>query len=280
MTVVISSSLVLSRALVGDAANGNNPIIGYQNLVTTTNITTTTVNSDFPASNLANPATDSIWKGVVGSPSADDEYITVQVDTNEDIDYVGIARHNFGSGMFPVSVEVQATDGGAWVEVVTDTLLADDSPVIFRFTPQAAFAVRVRLQPPAVVNTVPFAAVVYVGKLLILQRRIYVGHIPIPYGRQTRVVTGKSENSNFLGRIIVGEGRSSGVNMMNLTPAWYRTYMDPFIAAAQRYPFFFGWRPLDYPYETGYAWITDDPQPQNQRTNGMVQISFKMMGIV
>lgn len=279
MTVVISSSLVLSRALIGDAANGNNPIIGYQNLVTTTNITTTTADSDFPTTNLANPATDSIWKGVTGSPSADDEYITVQVNTNEDIDYVGVARHNFGAGMFPVSVEIQATDGAAWVEVIADTLLADDSPVIFRFTPQAAFAVRVRLQAPLVVNTVPFAAVVYVGKLLILQRRIYVGHTPIPYGRQTRVVNGKSENGNFLGRIIVGEGRASAVSMNNLSPAWYRTYMDPFVIAAQEDPFFFSWRPLDYPRETGYAWITDDPQPLNQRTNGMMQIAFKMMGI-
>lgn len=279
MTVVISSSLVLSRALVGDAVNGNNPIVGYENRVTISNITTTTEDTEFPAVNLANPATHLVWLGLIGSPSASDEYITVEVNTVEEIDYVGIARHNFGSGLFPVSVEIQATDGGAWSEVVTDTILPDDSPVIFRFTPQSAFAVRVRIQPSSL-GDAPSAAVVYVGKLLILQRRIYVGHTPIPYGRQTSVVTGKSESGNFLGRIIVGENRMTGVNMMNLTAAWYRNNMDPFIAAAQQYPFFFGWRPLDYPFETGYGWITDNPQPQNQRTNGMVQISFKMMGIV
>jgi hypothetical protein len=282
MTVVISAGLVasLSRAIIGSDANGNNPIIGYDNLVTTGNITSTTEAASFPVVNLANPLTHQYWLGVIGSPNVD-EYITVVVDTAEEIDYVGIAGHNFGSGLIPVSIEVQATSVDAFVEVIADLFLPDDGPAIFRFTPQSAYAVRVRLQPSQLSTPVaPQAAVLYIGKLLILQRRIYIGHTPINYGRETRVITGKSESGNFLGRIITGENRSTAVSMTNLTPAWYRTYLDPFISFAQRYPFFFAWRPLDYPYETGFAWITDSPKPSNQRGNGMVQISFQMMGIV
>lgn len=283
MSVVISSSLVLSGAVSGAVSdfNGNNPIIGYQNLVTTSNITTTTADEDHPAVNLANPASHLYWRGILGSPAAANEFITVILNAEDDVDYVGIARHNFGSGVIIASVERQATGpGDSWVEIVGETILGDDSPVIFRFVPQSLYAVRVKLQPSQASSPVaPEAGVVYVGKLLILQRRIYVGHTPINYGRSTNVVTGKSESGNFLGRIILGESRSSEVKMQNLTPGWYRTYLDPFVVSAQQNPFFFAWRPLDYPLECGYAWLTDDPQPSNQLGNGMMQISFNMTGI-
>jgi len=285
MSVVISSSLVVSltRSIIGDSLNGNSPLVGYQNLVTISNISTTSEDPNNPAVNLANPATHLVWVGLNGSPTGD-EYITVVLDTTEDVDYVGIARHNFASGLIPVSIEILSQAGGSpadWVEVIADSFLPTDGPVIFRFEPQALYAVRVRLQPSRASTPVaPTAAVVYVGKLLLLQRRIYVGHTPIPYGRSPRIVAGKSESGNFLGRIMIGASRMTGVDLANLTPAWYRAYMDPFIDAAQLNPFFFGWRPLDYPYEVGYGWITDEPQPSNQRPNGMMQISFKMTGIV
>jgi hypothetical protein len=285
MSVVISNSLAVSlnRSIIGDSLNGNSPIIGYQNLVTINNVTTTTEDPNNPAINLANPATHLVWAGLGGSPSAD-EYITVILDTTEDVDYVAIARHNFASGLIPVSIEIQSQSGGSpenWTEVIADSFLPTDGPVIFRFDPQAMYAIRVRLQPSRASTPVaPTAAVIFVGKLLLLQRRIYVGHTPIPYGRSPRIATGKSESGNFLGRILIGASRMTSVTLSNLTAAWYRVYMDPFIDAAQLSPFFFGWRPLDYPYEVGYGWITDEPQPSNQRPNGMMQIAFKMTGIV
>ena len=112
-----------------------------------------------------------------------------------------------------------------------------------------------------------------------LQRRIYVGHTPIPYGRESRVTTGVSESGNFLGRIVLGESLETSVDLQNMTPAWYRAEMDPFIAASKEAPFFFAWRPDSYPRETGYAWMTNNPKPSNQRSNGMMQISLSMGGI-
>jgi hypothetical protein len=277
--IVIGSGLILSGALIGSEANANNPIIGYENLVTASNVSATTEDADHPATALANPATYTYWRGAQGSPGGDD-YLTVAVDDDDEIDYVGIARHNFGTGLIPVSVEVQHAAAGAWTEVVADTLLPDDSPVIFRFTPQAVHAVRVRLQPSlATIPVDPEAGVLYVGKLLILQRRIYVGHTPITLGRQTTIITGRSESGNFLGRIQTGEQRSTSVDLQNLTPAWYRAFFDPFVLAAQLAPFFFGWRPLDYPNESGFAWLTEEPQPSNSRPNGMMSVSLKMNGV-
>ena len=83
----------------------------------------------------------------------------------------------------------------------------------------------------------------------------------------------------FLGRIINGQTRRSSCALENLTPDWYRTYMDPFLLAAQESPFFFAWRPGTYPTEAGFAWLTGDPVPNNQRSNGMMQVSFDMEGV-
>lgn len=281
MTVVISDDLALSSS--GDVT-ANNPIIGYANVVTTANIDATTEEANFPATNMANPNTNLKWQGVLGSPALDDEYITVIVNSEDNIDYVAVARHNFGTGMFPVSIEglAEADDSPAeWFELVSDVLLADDRPVIFRFTPQSLYAVRIRLQPSVATEPeAPFAAVVYVGLLLVLQRRIYVGHTPIPYGRRAKITNARSESGNFLGRVVLNEMTTTSIDMQNLTPGWYRTYLDPFIVASKEVPFFFNWRPEDYPYESGFVWMVNDPIVSNQRPNGMMQIKMEVNGIV
>lgn len=279
MSVVVGSGVVLSGAVVSDAANGNNPVIGYDNYVTTSNISSTTQETEHPTVNLANEATHLYWRGTISSPNSD-EYITIITDTNELLDYVAIARHNLNTALIPVSIEGQQVQAGVWSEIVADVILPNDGPAIFRFSEQALYAVRIRMQPSMVaVPLAPEIGVVYVGKLLVLQRRIYVGHTPITMGRQTKVLNGRSESGNFLGRIVLNESRATQVTLSNLIPSWYREYMDPFVEDSVERPFFFAWRPLDYPYEVGYAWMTEDPKPSNQLSNGMMQVSFSLMGI-
>jgi hypothetical protein len=41
------------------------PLIGYHNVVTASNITSTTAQTGFPITNVANPATHLIWQGGV-----------------------------------------------------------------------------------------------------------------------------------------------------------------------------------------------------------------------
>lgn len=281
MTVVISDSLVLGSA---SGVNANNPIIGYHNLVMAGSISATTEDTDFPAINLANVSTNLRWKGILGSPSFNDEYITIILDTPNDIDYVGIARHNFGTGLIAVSIEGLAEEDDSpaeWFELTSDVLLPNDTPAIFRFTPQSLYAIRIRLQASqAAVPVAPEAAVVYVGLLLVLERRIYVGHTPLPYGRRAKITNARSESGNFLGRVVLNEMVTNGIELNNLTPGWYRTYLDPFVIASKEIPFFFNWRPGTYPYESGYAWIVNDPAPTNQRSNGMMNIKFELNGIV
>lgn len=269
--IIISSSVVLSPT---EEFGSNNPVIGIDNLVTVDNVTAETEAAGYPITNVANPITSpgARWR----ANDTTEQAVSVVVNTVEEIDYIAVARHNFGSAQIPVTVE-GSTDGGmGWSELVAETLLADDAPAIFRFDPQALTNIRLVLGEG---DEAAEIAVLYTGKLLILQRRVYVGHTPITYGRSTTIVNGKSEGGDFLGRIVTSEQRSTSVDLKNITPAWYRQSMDPFIEASKDTPFFFAWRPGDYPNEVGFCWMTNEPQPQNARPNGMMNIQMQMTGI-
>jgi hypothetical protein len=279
MSVVISSSFVLSdSASGGGIINADNPVIGWRNIVTSASISALTAASGFPASNMANPSTNLRWEGAVASP-ADDEYITISNAGVEQLDYLAIARHNFFTAQIAVSVEYLDVDASpdAWVELIEPGIPASDGPILWRFPTLAYASLRIRMQPGSAAPTI---AVVYAGLLLVLQRRIYVGHTPMPMGRTTKAINSRSESGNFLGRIITNQKTGTGVDLQNLTPAWYRENMEPFLLQAQEEPFFFAWRPSSYPAEVGYGWLTNDPQPKNQRSNGMMNVSFEMSGIV
>lgn len=279
--IVISSSVVLAQGYAGGGViNANNPVIGWRNLVTAGNISATSEAAGYPASNLANPSTALRWRADDGGspPSGSEQYVTVLLDTPDNVDYLAVARHNFATAQIPVSVEGLTDDGSpeVWTELVADVILPDNGPVIFRFNPQPLYAIRLRMQAGTVA---PFAAVVYTGLLLVLQRRIYVGHTPMPMGRTAKITNARSENGDFLGRIVLNEKTETSVSLANLTPAWVREQLNPFLRAAVEIPFFFAWRPGAYPYETGYAWLTNDPQPSNQLANGMMQVALEMAGV-
>lgn len=273
--------LILSPVLVASppAGSPNAPLVGYRNIVTVETIAADYEADGYPATNLANPSTAIKWVGAGwedDSPPLTEQYVTVTPGSLDPIDYLAVARHNFGSGGMAVSVEVDEGDSVGFVAVTDPLIPADDAPLLFRFEAGSYVAVRLKIEAG---SEAPEAAVLYVGLLLALERNIYVGHVPLPYGRATRVTNGRSESGNFLGRIVTGEHRESGVSIANLTPGWYRTHMDPFIAAAQETPFFFAWRPADYPLEVGYAVMTNEPRPANSRSNGMMAIDLQFSGV-
>ena len=263
-TVVVAPSL--------GAEDLNAPVFGYSNYVTSGNVAATNAATGYPASNLGNVSTASFWQ----ASSAVQQYITVIIGQAQVVDYVGIARHNFSSAGIAVSVETQEGSGDPWVEVIAPFIPDDNAALILRFIAQTAYAVRVKL---AAGSAVAQAAVVYVGKLLSSTQRVYVGHSPITINRRVEVVSGMSESGNYLGRIITGSNLTTSVSLTHFKPDWYRDYFDPFVVAAQSTPFFFAWRPLQYPNETAFAWLTNDPTPSNMMSNGMMQVSLEMSGV-
>lgn len=251
----------------------SHPVIGWDNIVAIDNIVADGEDPDHPATNLANSATHLLWK----SDDDAEQYLTITTGTADALDYVGIANHNFGSAGIAVSVEGDAGDG--YEQIVQPFIPGDDGPLILRFTPDSFIAVRVKL---AAGSAPPEAAVLFLGKLLIMQKGLVIDapHVPIKYGRKARSIDGMSERGEWLGRVVVSEWRESHAIFAHLTEDWYREKMDPFIAASKERPFFFAWKPQTYPREVGYAWMTNDPMPETDHATSRIRIELQMNGIV
>lgn len=274
--IMISHAPSTNRTVVVAPSIGsddlNAPTFGYSNFIVSSGITATNEETLYPATNLANISTASLWK----ASSAVQQYLTATINPARVVDYVGIARHNFATAQISVSVETQEGSGDPWVEVISPFIPSDNAALILRFVAQYAFGVRVKLSAGSAPAQ---AAVMYAGKILSSTQRVYVGHSPITLNRRIEIVNGMSENGNYLGRIITGSNLTSSISLTHFKPDWYREYFDPFIVAAQTTPFFFSWRPLKYPNETAFAWLTNNPQPSNMLSNGMMQIDLEMAGV-
>jgi len=267
--IVVSSAVVL---VDGAGANANSPVFGIHTIVTISNVAADGADTGHPVTNVANPATHNYWLGEDNSA----QNLTVITGYEDDLDYVGVAGHNFGTDAIAVKIQGQYEDGGAWSDLSTEFLPADDRPIIFRFDPQSLYGARLVMATGA---APPRVAVLYVGKLLVMQRRVYVGHAPINYAGAVEATNGLSESGQFLGRIVTGETYGTAFNFDNVNAAWFRTYMAPFLQTAKQEPFFFAWRPGTYPLETAYGWLTQPPRPTNSRGNGMMAIELQIGGL-
>lgn len=276
--VVFQSGFTLGT---GDPAV-THPMIGYEQLVSSngSNISATTEDPEYPASNVANFSTAQGWKALTPSPAVDN-YLTVITGTAELVDYLGVAGHNFGTAGCTVSVEGQsyASPLPAWVELASTTP-TDDEPIVFRWTPQQLYAVRLKVTTGSVPAE---CGILYVGRLLLMPRSLPTGgrFTPFPFGRRVNAVDGFSQGGSYLGRVIISEHEESEIAFEYLDASWYRTYFDPFVEAAVTRPFFLAWDPSNYPGDLGFAWCPPGsiPQAEVDPITGRHDVTLTMVGV-
>jgi hypothetical protein len=272
--IVISDDVVLSAEAIQSGITANNPRIGYHNLVTEANVFADLEDPDFPAVNMANPATYIKWKG---EETTSEQSVGIVLSPAQTVNYFAIARHNLGTISSEYVFSYSTNGGGTWTPLTTPRIPADDYVIMHEFSD--TFATHFKLEMTSS-GDAPEIAVLHIGRITRLQRRIFVGHTPIVFGRDTTVSTGVSEEGEFLGRVVRRRMYKSAVSMNNITGSYYRTVIDPFFHAAASQCFFWAWRPSSYPLEVGYAWLDGgDGKMQNSRANGMIQIDFQMEGI-
>jgi hypothetical protein len=266
---MIYQTPAVALATLPDAANAG--WIGWRNVLTVANVAADQEADGFPAVNLANPSTAEKWKGT----STAAQGVIIHEGGMTECDYFALAKHNLGSSGATFKLQ-SSPDAVTWTDVTEETAPADDKAVMYRFAAETAAFWRLYITPG---TEAPQIAVMYLGKLLILQRKIYVGHTPLVLGRSQNNTIGKSDNGQFLGLYLRSQFLESTVALDNLTPGWYRTEFDPFAEASVNTPFFWAWRPGSYPLEVGYAWVKGGMTPSNSKPNGMMQISFSMEGV-
>lgn len=264
----ISNQIDLTAAEEADGVNGNNPRIGWHSIVTTASVAADDEDPDWPVTNLGNQATHLYWQAVnLGNTRV------YAATGGESVNYLAVAAHNLRMA----TVQVQtSTNASLWTDLDDSVLLQDNSPFVIEFPDTVANYIGLRITP---FYEIPAMACLNIGRILRLQRRIYVGHRPMPLNRQTEVSTGRSESGAFLGRVKRRQSQQTEVVLNNLTPDWYRDNIDPFAEFAETGAFFWAWRPESYPNEVAFAWLTDDLVPVNERGNGMMNVNLPMAGI-
>jgi hypothetical protein len=269
--IIVSDAVVLSPGLQAQGIDGRNPRIGWHNLATQSNVFADQEDDDHPVKNIGNQATFLYWKGT----SSAAQTVGVGLAGAETVNYLALARHNFGTIAADYTIE-SSTNGTDWTALTDSRILPNDNSLIHEFEDEFASSFRLNI---ASASGIPEIGVLYLGRILKLSRTIYVGHTPITYGRRSDVTNNFSEDGQFLGRVVRNRMYESSVSMQNIAPDFYRDEIDPFFHESVEMPFFIAWRPSSYPTETGYVWMKGDPSMANQRPNSMVEIDFQFQGI-
>lgn len=261
--IIYSLDYVLGDTISPDPnrqPNANNPLIGWQTTLLGENIEASEEDPDHPASNMTNPATVEYWQGLTLDPFT----VTFGVNSIDEIDYVAFAGHNLkGRAVVLEAADPDNLDTSGeptWYPLTEETILVNNDPVLFRIEKASYLGLRLSFSDG---DEVPMIAVTYMGALLVLQRNIFIGHSPINYSRSADVYTGLSENGHFLGRVVLSQIRATSIAVENVFPDFYRASVDPWVEAIPTTPFFFAWRPGDYPMEVGYCWAMSFPKPEN-----------------
>lgn len=270
MAIVTTPSLIVSPPFDYEPFH---PLVGWVSLVTRSNVSADSENASYPASNLANISTNLRWE----SDSLDEQLVTL-TDINGVADYVGIARHNFGTGEVLVAVEgILSAPGEDWETLIGPVQLADDAPAVLRFAKATYSSIRLRLTPD---NIKPRCAVMYCGTLTPIKPGILPGYVPLPRALSAEAIDGTSESGEHLGSIITGATLASSAQFRDIDPDFYTLMLKPFIAAANRKaPFFFAWSPEAHPDEVAFAWLKSSAQPLVNRSTEEIDLTLDMGGL-
>jgi len=214
--------------------------------------------SGYPAINLQDPMTLNRWRAD-SSPTS----LTATFDSST-ISYVAMAAHNLDG------VEVGLEVNGVSVYSYTPS---DNRPIIIIFEEVDATSIELTFTHS---KSFIELGVLYFGKILDMPRPIYGGHTPAVLNRNTVTKPRRSESGQFLSKTIVRKGYSADVSLRHLEPDFYRDRFDEFVMDARLQPFFFAWRPGDYPGEVVYGWSNDDIAPSNMGIRGLMEVSFSM----
>lgn len=276
--VVFSNGFLLAAAAT--AFPLTHARIGYQNWLRdllAASVTVSSEDDEGPKDSPLRPDTAEFWQ-----PTSLPATWTVDLGTSRDVDYVGIAGHTLGSSGCAVKVETSdrsvagSPSAQVWTTFALEISPGDDAPLLFLDDSIIARDVRLTITGG---STMPQIGVVYAGEVLAMQRPIYGGHSPMTLSRETILTRNLSRGGQFLGQSFRRHGMSGSASWRHLEPDWYRDNFDPFVKAARQYPFFFAWRPADYPLEVAYAWVLDDIRPSNMGLRGFMQVGINMHGI-
>lgn len=165
------------------------------------------------------------------------------------IDSVGLYRHNCASA--GASAQVQYHDGSDWVTVQTLSSLTDNQCVLRRWAGVAATRWRVLFNTTAAL----VLGVLVLGRAVRLPYGMPAGFVPPRFGRQTDLLSNKTEAGQFAGRAVIQRGALTEIQQPRVPVDWMRSTGEQVLLHAEQRPFFFSWADVAYPADCVYCQV-------------------------
>jgi hypothetical protein len=255
MSIYITEALLLSQDLYGTDIDPNNPRIGWDNKLFDGSITADYEETDYPASNILNESLGSYWRS---SDDSTTQNLSMQIDPAT-IDYCGIGGHNLAGA----TIQLQRRDdpGDPWTDVGSPFIPADNQAIMIYFTAVSSSSYwNIEIAPAS--GTAPRIASIYLGEMLTLSRKIWVGHKPSLFDKDTNFYTGDA-GGIYQGRVKEAVRHNLEFSQKQVSQSFLRNVLKPWIDVSLDRPFYFAWRPLNYPNEVVLAWLDRDIKPVN-----------------
>jgi hypothetical protein len=241
-----------------------NPRILYETVTASASISATS------GTNATYALTPNTWERWIFDGT---QSVTITFASSKLIDSVGIGAAQLAGKS--VLVEYSETDTSAFIEMQNQT--GKNGAMLFLtdgYTGYQGYTAR-RVRITCTGSGTGSIGVIYAGVALQVSQAIYGSVSPIPLSRVTEYSNSRRESGEWIGRSIKSQGYTGQIKFDKLFADWYRQYFDPFVVAAIEKPFFFSWRPDEYPDEAVYCWTTKDIKPSNNGGgSNRVSVSF------
>jgi hypothetical protein len=233
-------------------------VIGYNNFLDTADtITASSAGANTPFAN----AFDGLVFDFYEPASAGTVTVDVALASPAEADYFAFYGTNLSTN--GGSIKLQYDNGAGYVDAFTAVSPTTTAPHMEEFTAVTSDTWRI------VIDSTPtsrFAAISF-GKKTTSERGLYIGFTTPLAGRAVRYTSNLSENGTFLGRSVLSRYNQVNANFEFMSDSFVKTTWLPFIAHAEKKPFFFKWSTTDNAAETMYAWTSGQSIPEPRITN-------------
>ncbi len=241
--------------------------IGYDNILLTATLTGTSVDSDYPLSNLKN------WNSYQQYKPADagTKYINIDAGAAVDVDYIGIFNHNLGQTSSTIKLQWSNDGSTGWTDL-TSALTANNGRTIYdSFTQVSKQYFRLEITG----STDLAVGIIAVGEALELYRHLSTGFAPPHMTKKATFNTNLTDTAMLLGRSVKNIKNELKFSMEAIPATWIRDNWEAFTDHAEQKAFFFSWDAENYVDEAVFCIAGNSIAAPKYTHSAMMSISFR-----
>lgn len=268
MTVIFSSGYTLPGS---HQPTSHARILHRGKMRATGSFSASSTEAGYSADAPGNALTYEKWKptGMTGNPKW-----VQDMNTARNVECCGVAAHTLGSNGCGVRVQY-STDNVSWVNATNETVIEDDTPIMFIFANTSARYWRLNISGTD--PDIPEIGVCRFGSMMQMGAPIWGGHSRLDFGRKTIMRSNYSETGEILGRTKQRQSLSGSFDWSHISSSWIDDNWMEFLENSETEPFFIAWRPDTYG-DVGYVEAVDTPQAQIMGIVDLYSISMNVRG--